>query len=350
MAKATIMKLVIDVPEETLERVRKIVKEKDYDDPSEFLIVALENQIVLEESTKNEQSLQSFDDYFSDDDGSDTSEQSTISNLDNGELGSVPTCQPPSKERISTGPLWGQYNRIFPIKIVVRNLANSLKRANTKRIDLEKFQDKAAKNARDIGLRLEGVDDELNRGRGEKLSSGLPVGANANKSLSRFKEQFVGRVDKQGNLDGACPVLQFVDISPEKDSNIGLTEAGLEFAELHNPLLDDSIRAETSLSDAEKEFFLKHVSTNLSREFEAINTALQSIQDGDDRPDGLTEQIAQLNGDWSENQASTIRTGLVSRLHELGLLTRERVGQRGVAYKLTDHGQSLLENVKTETT
>jgi hypothetical protein len=53
----------------------------------------------------------------------------------------------------------------------------------------------------------------------------------------------------------------------------------------------------------------------------------------------------ELNSDWSQSYANTMRSGLVSRMYELGLISRERVGQRGVAYNLTETGESLLDDI-----
>ena len=262
--------------------------------------------------------------------------------LENRDFTDLAVCDVPDAEYLEDGPLWGQYNRIFPVKIVVRQLANMILQYDTDRIDLEVFRIEVASNARELGLELREIDNSSNRGRGEKLSSGLPIGSDANKSMNRFKTQFVGDIDQSKHLSGAAPSLQFIEITSEEDNHIGLTDYGVLFAGLYNPLLDESLRSDIALSDKEREFYLEHISHHLPDEFAAMQTVADGIQSGADRPDALTEHVVELNGDWTDAQANTIRTGLVSRMYELGLITRERVGQRGVAYRLTNQGEEHL--------
>ena len=352
------LKIVVDVPDDLVGRVKSVVEGEGYENAQEFVKTAIENQVEIEES--GEVGFKTLEEAVSEfDDG--TSEDAQQRDVKTQELGTdglgkrdydtVPTVSPPDDDRLSSGPLWGQYNKIFPAKLVVRRLANVIREQNEDGtstpqdgilwVDLERFREETGRLARDYGLQIKEYDQKRSRGRGEKLSSGLPTGENTEKSVGRFQTHFVGRSKRDGSLTGASPSLMFVQITDEDVGRIGITEAGLEFAELYNPLLDIGPDADESLSTDECEFYLKHVQSELPAEYEAMVTAAKAIGEGDDRPNELTDRIAQLRESWSESKANTMRSGIVSRMHELGLIKRERVGQRGISYTLTEAGEGL---------
>ena len=355
------MKLVIDLPESLVGRIKKAVRNEGYENAREFVTTAIENQLELEEGEENEfqtldEAIETFDSDEPepvDEKGEEPAAKDVMSDgLGRREYDAVPTVSPPDPERLRTGPLWGQYNRVFPVKIAVRRLANMIQEQNEddtpvsgnglRWIELEHFQEETAQLARNYGLSIKEYDRKKSRGRGEKIASGLPTGDDAAKSKDRFMTHFIGYSDRNDKLTGAPPNLNFVDISDEDLARIGITEAGLSFAAIFNPLLDEGPDADESLSTDERSFYMDHVRENLPAEYEAMVETAQAIDDGANRPNSLTEHIAKMNTDWSGSQSSTMRSGLVSRMYELGLITRERIGQRGVAYELTDAGQTLL--------
>lgn len=356
------MKIIIDFPDTLIGRVRRVVQTGGYEDARDFVTTAIENQLQLEESVDT--AYQTLDEAITKHDSGDRSYgpspadtgEPITDGLGRHEYGDVPTVETPDRDRLDDGPLWGQYNRLFPVKLLVRRLANVLhehredgmtsSRVEVRRIDITRFCDETAKLAREYGLVIKRRDEEASRKRGEKLSTGLPIGDDARKSLNRFTTHFVGDSDRNGNLGGAPAHLHFVDISDEEVGRIGITETGLRFAELYNPLLDDGPDANVSLSRDEREFYLQHVRDELPDEYGAMVAVAQAITGGNDRPTSLTERVAELNSDWSDNQATTMRSGLVARMHELGLVERERVGQRGIAYRLTAGGEDFFSNTR----
>jgi hypothetical protein len=179
---------------------------------------------------------------------------------------------------LDPGPLWGQYNRVFPAKIVVRRLANMVQEQNenssssgngVRWIELDHFQEEASQLARNYGLMIREYDQQKSRGRGEKVASGLPTGDDPDKSKNRFETHFIGYSDRNNNLTGEPPHLHFINISDGDVSRIGITDAGLRFAELYNPLLDDGPDSDKSLSSQERSFYLEHTKENLDDEFAA---------------------------------------------------------------------------------
>lgn len=357
------VRLVVDIPKSLVGRVKTAVEEGGYENAREFVQTAIENQLELEEADVDDQ-IPTFDEVIQEeatstplqraDEPTSSAEGGLHDGFERHSLENVPRVVPPDPERIDQGPLWGQYNRIFPIKLVLRRLANEIVDDRQTRqarltdgpegtVELPPFRDETAGLARQYGFEIQRADEQYSRGRGEKLASALPTGDDEQKSIERFKSHFVGGVDRNGNFSGAPATMKLVGIDHEQPYWIGLTDAGAKFAELPNPLLDEGPFAEESLSDDEREFYVNHVRENLPGEFEAMMTAARSIVEGHDRPESLTERVARLAEDWSQTQANTIRSGLVSRMYELNLVDRERVGQRGIAYLLTEQGRSLLE-------
>jgi len=348
------MKVLIDVPEEMVREVKEAVKRGGYEDSKEFIRTAIETQIELE--TSEQQTLLTFEDAFEELEQSNLSaseqskERSSNVNQVRGELKNRPfeaiqIVGKPDRSRLDDGPLWGQYNRFFPVKLVLRRLANVLlnESKNEGWIELEQFSDQTAKVARDIGKNLAEEDEAKSRGRGEKLAAALPVGDDAQKSMKRFKSHFVGYSDRNGNLTGSPAHLLFVDITSESPNKIGLTKVGRQFASIHNPLIDNRLSAEEALSQDEVEFLISLFREELSAEYEAILTIAQAIDEEQNRPTQLTERVATLEQSWTDAQAKTIRSGLISRMYEMGLVDRYRVGQRGTAYEITLRGESLLD-------
>lgn len=350
------MRVVVDIPPDLVDEIRSAVRSGGYEDPEEFLVRALRTQLELE--SDEQQTLMSFGEAVEADESppkkrapnEPTSESSPPQDVnrrkDPTELPrrdfDVRTVASPAPERIDTEPLWGQYNRIFPMKLSLRHLAIWLDGKDTDGAPYKQFRDRTAQIAREYGFWLVELDDQMGRGRGEKFSAALPTGDKVERSLDRFKTHFVGQIDSEGNLTGSLPNLQFVDIDPETQE-FGITEAGLEFARLINPLLDDQDETvEHSLSDAERRFYLDNVDAEHPKEARAMRVVAAAIAEGIDRPDPLSERVRQLSEDWSAAQASTVRSGLVGRLYELGLVTRERVGARGIRYELTDRGEGEL--------
>lgn len=349
------MRVVTDIPDELVDDIRAAIRSGGYEGPDEFLEQALRTQLKLESA--EEQSLPTFGEAIEASE-SDTADRASLeesssrdTSVDDTEPRNgledlsvhsfeITTVASPNPERIDTGPLWGQYNRIFPMKLSVRRLAIVLSEEGDT-TPYGRFRDETAQTAREYGLRLEEIDDEKGRGRGEKFSAALPTGDKVERSLERFKTHFVGQLDSTGALTGSLPTLGFVDIDPDTEE-FGLTDAGLAFAELENPLLDESLQSDASLSDEERQFYLNHVRTEHPAEAEAMELVATAVRDGINRPDPLSEEVGTLSDEWSAAQASTVRSGLIGRMYELGLVTRQRVGARGIGYELTQRGEQQL--------
>lgn len=355
------MKLVIDLPEEMVREVRDAVRRGGYNEPHDFVVTALKNQLEIEEGggSRYQTLEEAIEDYEDDDDSggrAEEEEETATDGLGKRDYTAVPTVSPPDTDRLGMRPLWGQFNRILPVKITVRRLVNSIlerngeegitEHAEMETVNLGIFRDDTAKVAREFGRKVKEYDERKNRKRGEKMSTALPVGEDAEKSMKRFKSHFVGSMDKAGSVNGAPANLLFVNLFQGDINTIGVTDLGLEFAELRNPLLDGGPDSDRPLSDEECEFYIEHVRDEIPEEYEAMELIARAIEEGDDRPDTLTDRVSSIDSEWSQSLAKTMRSGIFSRMYDLGLVSRERVGQRGIQYTLTERGLVFLDDSK----
>lgn len=352
------MRVVANIPTELVQEVREAVERGDYESPEEFLEQALRTQLELE--TGGDEPVMSFSEAVQGEQaaepeqatlgktetatGTEETDPETTSSPDLSDLShtgdefEIETVSPPANERIDRGPLWGQYNRIFPMKVTLRRLALVLQEEDLRGVPYEEFRNETARVARAYGLRLVEADEEMGRGRGEKFSAAFPTGDKVERSLERFETHFVGQMDSSGSLTGAPPTLKFLNVHPDA-REFGITEAGREFAQLENPLLDNGLNRDKSLSESERRYYIGYVADEHPAEYGAMQAVVEAILEGVNRPDPLSERVGQLTDEWSEAQASTVRSGLIGRMYELGLVTRERVGARGIGYEVTDRAK-----------
>lgn len=335
------MKYIIDVPIEEIEKIRMLINAGKYRNIQEFAQVSIENQLFMESS--NEELLEPHGLKQLTEISNKPKEENKVQTQKkflSRDIQGIPTSQTPSN-KIRKSCLWGQYNRIFPIKVTLRTLANYIKYSGTN-IDLESFQEDAANIAREIGKRLQTIDEKNNRYRDERFSTGFPIGSDEYKAKSRFKMHFVGYLTKDNIIEGAPGSLGFVDISRDENGKItiGLTKEGLDFALMENPVLDGE-NFGAILSDAEKKYYINHVFNNAKAEANAMILILGSIKKGVDNPDLLNEKIRVHNNSWSDAVINTMKVGLISRLFELNLIEKQRQGLH-VKYSLTPEGELLV--------
>jgi hypothetical protein len=243
--------------------------------------------------------------------------------------------------------LWGQYNRILPTKIVTRVMANLAKNNSTDTVLLEDLQEKASEIARNVGRDIERADERIGRKRGEIISAGFPIGKGpgADKAKLRFKNQFVGYLSG-GKAEGASPTLKFIDFlgNTKNSTRVGITDFGLKFASLSNPVIDRQDYS-TPFSSEEVTFLLDHIVSQLPEEAELIQLILSNVKKGIASPEGLNERVRSSHPEWKRSQPSTMRAGVVSRITELGLLDREKDGVK-VTYRLTELGEKYLARLE----
>ena len=335
------MRLIVDIVPRKAQTIQNLIDSGRYATIQQFFLTAIENQLSLEEP----EDVDSFEHSMYRTRPDNPSSTRVIS-ADDTTTGKVRTVEEPSATEVYGSKLWALHNRIFPVKVTVRILAKLLEQESPKDgyVDSEKLESAVISEATRLGKLLH--NQEVNKKLESKLSTGLILRPTP-KSCERFKNSFIGSIvhsknDRRNLIDGAPGRLRLINIrfsSSNRSLQFGLTQAGYNFATLNNPILDNHAYA-TSLSAEEIDFYLQHVSEKLPEEYTASMNLLTAIAAGKNTPSSLVS----VSTDDDATRASQ-----VSRLVELELVGRERIGIR-VEYALTERGKKYLERSRKSRT
>jgi len=348
--KGNKMRYIVDLSQNHVNEISYLINKGRYQNFAQFIMTAVENQIHIEKADIEEKD---FPETPKKDFETKKHYQKKKPSFDL----SVPTAlpgiiPPPNFSELACSLderdeeqcwLWGQINKIFPVKIGLRALLNFLDSEES--MELEKFRDKAAEVAVSIGKEIQNYEIRENIKRDNRVSTGLPIGAEEYKSKMRYKGHFLALMRKDRKLDGALTFLRFVNLIRNDNGTvkIGLTEAGLQFACLENPIIDKNI-FNVSLDKTEISFYLDHVSKNVKGEFTAIKWLLEKLQSGLRHNEEINQELKiSLGNTWGASDAiiNTQRAGLMARMIELGLIERYRKGVR-VYYYISESGKEIL--------
>lgn len=253
-------------------------------------------------------------------------------------------------ESIRNAPIWGQINRLAPAKFVLRALLNSLTSSDEKYVDLKLFSAEVAEQATAF-KRFAKKKDKKRRIRGEELHVGFPKKRPS--SQQRFLNYYVGKAPLRKWTDSILTGLSLASIEEMENGAtvIGLTEAGLKFALLHSPLIDDFFlngkQIEAPFSNDEASFLVDHIKSFRPGEYEFLVFTLDSINKGADTPTKLRGGIfdflkgKDLQIKLSEKVANTMQVGAIGRLVEMRLVKIEKEAQKS-KYLVTEKGEKLI--------
>lgn len=227
--------------------------------------------------------------------------------------------------------IFGQVNRIFPFKLVCRWLL-AVAAAEGQWPKYAAVQTKLADDAGTIGSLLDQWDKAAERERGGELATALPRRKN-NASLDRFLSQFVARITRASEISPGA-VCQY-DMATFRDSTLALTEQGVAFSKLSNPILDNQDSKSTvALSDGEADFLITHIRKWVPTEWADMKLALAAVKDGKSSPAELTATVrAELPHEWTDSMVQTHISGVIARLSDIRLVRRTWMG-RNVQYQL----------------
>lgn len=246
--------------------------------------------------------------------------------------------------------LFGQHNKLLPAKANVRALANILARDNKSNgADLDEASREIAIAASDLGDFLRKMDLRLERSRDDSAALAFPSSEpnNSDKSRLRYANQFVGSVSREGRMTGLLVDLKLVNVDRHKPPRIRLTDAGLRFALLNNPILDDFKEGQDKFTLEETDFLISHIHEHVPVEQFAYAATLTAIQSGNDTPESLDRSLKpylpeRKDKPFTDAFLTTQRAGVISRMVDLGLVTRTRAGSN-VTYVVTDKGKLFIE-------
>jgi hypothetical protein len=241
--------------------------------------------------------------------------------------------------------VFGQYNKLLPAKASCRAIARSLK-DEPKGVDISEAAWQIADEAWALGDVLGARDVLYGFDRDSTLATAFPRTSDGRR---RYASQFVASITKEGRVSGLLIDLKLINRAEGTESSMLLTEAGWKFAAMQNPVLDDGGERPTRrFSEEEVEFLLDHITRNVPAEdfaYRAILKAISSGADGPEKIDAALEQYVspEARRNLSKPFLSTQRSGAVSRMADLGLLTRVREGVK-VTYLITlSVGQEFMK-------
>ena len=245
--------------------------------------------------------------------------------------------------------VFGQYNKLFPAKASCRAIANILssKRNNS---DVIEIAQGIAAQAAELGRYLVHHDLQNSIQRDNRLSTAFPTpDPLSEKSRERFANQFVISVNRSGQLSSLLVDFKFLNHVRQKETRVVLTEPGWYFASLPNPVLDGEQQDPADrFTQREKDFLIEHIIRYVLAERFAYRTILNAVIKGENTPDKLDQALKAYVKDQESYTASFLsaqRSGAISRMADLDLLTRSRDGVR-VTYEVTEHGLNFLERSK----
>lgn len=227
--------------------------------------------------------------------------------------------------------IFGQVNRLFPMKLICRWV---MRVSHTKQQwpSLAEVTEGLGDDAARLGSLLEQQDLTKDRKRDDCLATGLPRRGNG-PSKDRFVSQFIARVTRAGHIfPGALCQYKLASV---QDQMLTLSQRGVDFAVLENPLIDGRLNASTdALSREETQFLLSHILQWVPQEQADFQTIIGAIATGASTPTTLTAALRPfVSSDWNEGEIQTHLSGLIARMSELGLLRRRWHG-RHVEYEL----------------
>lgn len=263
-----------------------------------------------------------------------------------------PQCEKLDTEKIFTLDRWlfGQYNKLLPAKASCRALAY-MAPTYEKGVPLVVAGSEIARAAMELGDWLRSHDYQNNIGRDDALSTAFPQsGAESEKSRVRYANQFVGSVNFHGQLSGLLSDYRLAALSTIDPPGLLLTEPGLAFAKLSNPVID-GMQGELTrkFSSEESSFLLEHIRQFVPVEDFTFRTLLKAVLGGTDTPDKLGKALLSLvpsdsNRSLSNSFLASQRSGALSRMADIGLIMRIRQGVR-VTYAITDLGRDYVQKM-----
>lgn len=243
--------------------------------------------------------------------------------------------------------LFGQYNKLLPIKANCRALAH-LTSEHKEGVPFDTAVCHIAEAAIGLGDYLTHIDRSHQIGRDDSLATAFPrSGEGSEKSSARYINQFVGSVNSKGQLSGMLWDYRLAGLALGNGTRLLLTKQGVKFANLINPILDkDQVDLSQKISPEEITFLLHHIRSYVPIEFFTFQTLIRAILDGADTPEKLEEALkafvpSDLNRSLSPSFLTSQRSGALSRMADLCLIKRIRKGVR-VSYVVTEDGRNFF--------
>ena len=360
------MLVKVDLDLSIIKRIEQFIKQGAYSDIRQFLTVAISNQLEEENSSIARLKINSgqLAPKLTSSPTSLIEAEITVPAIANAasplamswrrELRRM-QLEPTQIQPKSSNLIWYFYNRFFPVKVVVYQLAKIMATQNNIWIELGDLQVQAFEFAQEVATKLKNVEIRAKIARNKKLSTGLPASSMELISLrgtarkkkddkllrgrTRFMDQIVGKyVPKEETFSGACFDLGLIGIQHRNEiSYVSLTDLGKEFAILENPILDkDSF--ESAFSDKEVQFIFNKIYSRFRLENKLIKKIIEWL-----KKESLTSsQIDQLFKQENRKSFTLERIATMGRLSELQIVKWEIDSEGKSQYTLNREKLELL--------
>jgi len=354
------MLIKVNLDNDLFKQIQKLVNDGKYQDAHQFIRLALNNQIQEEISgiEQNDKQLILFDEP--------TTEEVQTIDMSRPSLEINIEETPPQESEIHPEKqdlIWSFYNRFFPVKVVVYQLARLI--SPTKPwIELGELQEAAFIFAESVSAKLKANEQDFQLSRNKKLSTGLPspkyeiYGYKGNmrrqkeakfqSSKLRFMEQIVGKPIKKDppSFKGACFSLGLIAVRFAGDTcKVSLTKLGKEFALIKNPIIAQE-KFERALSKEETEFILEKIIPKFDLENRIVKKIIISLKKRElssNEIDVIFEEekmkhFESLEGELSSKRKNEIKQSIVQeRVATMGRLSELQV----VNWEIDKEGKSI---------
>lgn len=193
--------------------------------------------------------------------------------------------------------IWSFYNRFFPLKIIVIQLAKLIS-PEKPWVDIEELKETAVLMAQDRCRILKEYESDKQVSRNKRLSIGLPLhpieleGLRRKKDIRdmeeritsskrRFMRQFIGRYYESKNdeyFSGACFDLGLMSVKLSGNKClVSLTDLGKEFAILDNPIFHE-VDFDKAFSDQEMKLIYEKVIPQFKIEKKIVDNVIELLK------------------------------------------------------------------------
>jgi hypothetical protein len=174
------------------------------------------------------------------------------------------------------------------------------------------------------------------------LLSGLPEPGSGASGI-RYRNHFLSYLRRDEVVEGGLGRLRFINLTRKENGKvyIGITDPGLNFCILENPVLDQHDYKQ-AFNYREINYYLDHISMLVPGEERTFKDILYLIYKGVKKSDALNDELKKKwPSKWTKAMINTHRSGAISRLAELGLITKTKMGKE-VEFQLSQEGEKFL--------
>lgn len=361
------MLIKFDVNSDLYQQIENLIKEEKYSDIIQFIKVSITNQLQEETGTNSikleENSEVDFLENIDIMKKMVTKEQEVLEKI-LSEVG----INESEIEKNDVDFIWSFYNRFFPVKIAIFQLANSVT-VDAPWIDLNEWQETAVSMAQEwyrvlkeyeiaeevrmnkkltIGLPTHPM--ELDKVRGKRMKAKLERKIASSKN--RFMEQFVGRYNKKNKkFEGACFGMGLISVKITGTSSlVSLTNLGKEFALLENPIIHNKKRSH-AFSNEETKFIYDKIIPQFKAEQQVIKDVIYELKNKSLTSDEIQKifegykklvfeyystEPENLDAKKREEKITQSRVATMGRLSELKIVNWE-IKERGISHYSLNH-------------